>query len=300
MTGRPNTLITPAVTDVTNTLFEQLMSVMGLKHPSWVTRSLFHILHTPIHRMSSLLVELDSNIPQIGWNSSVRQFLDHLVGRLELYGEENIPTQGPLMVVCNHPAALDVVILSAAIQRDDLKIMASDIPVVQMFPYISEHTIPVPYNIPMRLQTVRSTIRHLERSGAILIFPRGNVEPDPAVSPGAEQSLAGWSPSIELFLRRVPATTTVVAIASGMLSAGWYKNPLVQVWKKYEQRQKVAEIFQIAAQLLTGKTPAATPRVSFSAPLTVADLGGENAPEGALVAGVIEQTRSLLSKAPQI
>ena len=93
------------------------------------------------------------------------------------------------MVVCNHPAAYDAAILGACIQRDDLKMMASDIPLIQMLPNVAEHMIPVPYDIPARLQTVRSTIRHLQNGGAVLVFPRGDVEPDPAISPGAEQSL---------------------------------------------------------------------------------------------------------------
>jgi len=298
MTGDLETPRTPAVNDVIEALFSQLMSVMGMKHPNWVTRCLFPIFLAPTRRMSNLLVELDKNIPRNGWNPAVNQFLSHLISQIELYGEENIPTQGSLMVVCNHPAALDVVILTAAIKRNDLKIIASDIPIVQMLPHIADHTIPVPYNIPMRLHTVRSAIRHLHMDGSILIFPRGNVEPDPAVSPAAEKSLAGWSPSVELFLRQVPKTMTVVAIASGMLSAGWYRNPLVRIWKKYEQRQKVAEIFQIASQLLTGKTPAATPRVSFSSPLAITDLGGENAPGGALLTGLIAEARGLLTQPP--
>ena len=143
-------------------------------------------------------------------------------------------------------------------------------------------------------------MRHLENGGAIFLFPRGNVEPDPAVSPGAAESLAGWSSSIELFLRRVPNTQTVVAIASGMLSAGWYKNPLINLWTKYEQRQKVAEIFQIAAQLWTGRTPAVTPTVSFSMPFNISDLGGEGSLEGELLASLIAQARRMLLTQPHV
>jgi hypothetical protein len=296
----PKASITPEIKDVTDALFSQLMSVMGLKHPNWVTRCLYPIFFFPTQRMSRLLVDLDRNIAENGWNLAVIQFQHHFVTSVHLHGEGTIPKNGPLMVVCNHPASYDVVILAACIQRDDLKILASDIPIVQMLPNIAKHSIPVPYNIPDRLQTVRSAIQHLNNNGAILLFPRGNVEPDPVVSPGAEQSLSGWSPSIELFLRRVPQTISVVAIASGVLSGKWFNNPLIKRWKKYEQRQKVAEIFQIASQLLTGVKPVATPTVSFSSALTISDLGGWKTSDGTLLASLTTQARSLLSNHPHI
>ena len=78
------------------------------------------------------------------------------------------------------------------------------------------------------------------------------------------------------------------------------KNPLINLWKKYEQRQKVAEIFQVSYQLLTGKKPNAKPMVSFSAPLSISDLGGEDAPEGVLLASLIEQARRLLLQHPHV
>jgi hypothetical protein len=291
---------TPEIKVITDALFSQLMSVMGLKHPNIVTRCLYPIFRSPAQRMSSLLVELDRNTAQNGWSSAVNQFTSKLVSEIHLIGEDAIPIQKPLMVVSNHPAAYDVAILAASIHRDDLKIIASDIPIIQLLPNIAAHIIPVPYHIPSRLQTVRSAIQHLKNAGAILIFPRGNVEPDPDVSPGAEQSLSSWSPSIELFLRRVPQTISVVAIARGMLSGKWFKNPVINLWKKYEQRQKVAEIFQIASQLITGKRPTVTPMISFSTPLAISDLGGEEAPDGALLAGLTQQARQLLIDHPLI
>jgi hypothetical protein len=298
MTITQTRLTTPELKEVTVILFSQLVQVMGFSHPNWLTRLLYLFLKSPAQRMSSMLVELDHNIPRYGWNAAVKKFTSRLVNNVHLQGVENIPSQGPLMVICNHPAAYDVAILAAAIPREDLKILASDIPIVQIFPYISQHIIPVPYHIPSRFQTVRSTIHHLKNDGAIFLFPRGNVEPDPCVSPGAIQSLSGWSPSVELFLRKVPQTCTVVAIASGMLSGRWFKNPLVKLWKKYEQRQKVAEIFQIASQLLTGKPTNVTPMVSFSSPLSLAELGGERSPQGTLIASLTAQASDLLSTHP--
>ncbi len=291
---------TPEVEVFTDALFAQILVVMGIKRPNWISRLVFLILNAPVKRMSRLLVELDRNTVQYGWSSAIKTLLDNFISEVDLVGEEKIPRQSPLMVVCNHPAAYDAAILGACIQRDDLKMMASDIQIIQMLPNVAEHMIPVPYNIPARLQTVRSTIRHLQNGGAVLVFPRGDVEPDPAISPGAEASLAGWSASIELFLRRVPQTQSVVAIASGILSPRWYKNPLINLWKKYEQRQKMAEIFQVSYQLLTGKKSSGKPLVSFSAPLSIDDLGGEDAPEGALLASLTDQARNLLLQHPHV
>ena len=291
---------TPSIEETNEALFSQLMDVMGFQHPNLVTRSLKPIFHTPIQRMSRLLVELNLNIARDGWNPAVNHFTNQLVSTTVLHGEKTIPAQGPLMVICNHPAAYDVAILAAAIPRNDLKILTSDIPIIQMFTEIADHCIPVYYDIARRIQTIRSAISHLEHDGAILLFPRGNVEPDPQVSPGADLSLEGWSASIELFLRQVPKTLTVVAMASGMLSKGWFKNPIIKGWRNYEQRQKVAEIFQIASQLLLGKTPHATPVVRFASPRSISELGGVNSQKGALLDSLKAQARSLLSEHPSI
>jgi hypothetical protein len=291
---------TPNVDVITEVLFNQLLNVMGMKRPNLFSKILFSILSKPAKRMSAMLVELDRNIAEKGFNQAMIQFKDNFVTSVDLRGAENVPEQGPLLLICNHPAAYDVIIVAACIHRDDLKALASDIDLIQKLPNIANHIIPVPYQISSRLQTVRASINHLKSGGALLIFPRGDVEPDPTISPGAEQSLNGWSPSLELFLRKVPQSISTVAIASGILSKRWFKNPLIRLWKKYEQRQKVAEIFQIAAQLITGKMPKSTPIVSFSAPLSIDQLGGEAAPEGTLLAAIVEQARALLADHPHL
>jgi hypothetical protein len=297
VTDSPSTP-TPDVKVFSEALYKQVMSLMGVKHPSISSRCLSLIFKYPIHRLSKLLVEVDRSTAERGWSTATQEIMDKFISNVQLQGEDNIPNSGPLLVVANHPAAYDFVILSAVLKRDDLKILASDVPIVKMLPNIAEHFIPVPYDIPSRLQTVRNTLKQLNQGGAILIFPRGNVEPDPAVSPGAEEYLEGWSSSIELFLRRVPETISIVAVASGILSAKWYNNPIIKRWKKFEQRQKVAEIFQVATQLLSGRKPKIAPKFTFSEPLTVRELGGVESAEGTLLAGLTNQAKNLLLQHP--
>ncbi len=289
---------TPDVETVSTAIYAQVMSVMGLHHPGFATRCLGLIFSYPVNFLSKILVEVDEDIIKEGWSAAIKRQIDRYVGEVELVGATTIPPDGPLLVYSNHPAALDFVIISAAMRRDDVKIVASDVPIVQLLSNISEHFIPVSYNIPARLETVRATIRHLKNDGAILIFPRGNIEPDPAVSPGAERYMARWSPSIELFLRQVPHAQVVATIATGMLSEKWYKNPLIQLWKKYEQRQKVAEVFQIAFQVITRRKPRLNPKITFSEPMSIADLGGLEAPEGCLLKNMVARCKVLLRQDP--
>jgi hypothetical protein len=91
-------------------------------------------------------------------------------------------------------------------------------------------------------------------------------------------------------VRQAPQTKVVVAIVSGVLSPHWFKLPIVRMWKKPEQRQKIAEIFQVVQQLLWEDSLKFTPKVSFSPPVTLGDLTPAN-----LHQSILQQARLLLA-----
>jgi hypothetical protein len=115
-------------------------------------------------------------------------------------------------------------------------------------------------------------LRHLEGGGSLMLFPSGNIDPDPAVLPGAAEALLNWSPSVDLILRRMPEVQVLVTIVSGVISPRWLHHPLVRRRSVARERQKVAEFLQTMQQLVLGKTLSFTPRVTFSSPVTAADL----------------------------
>ncbi len=90
-------------------------------------------------------------------------------------------------MVSNHPAAYDVIILAASLPRDDLKIISSPVSVANYLPAVRPHFIFISEDAHKRMGTVRAALRHLREGGALLIFPRGDAEPDPAVTPGARR-----------------------------------------------------------------------------------------------------------------
>ena len=141
-------------------------------------------------------------------------------------GLEQIPADGPLLIVSNHPGAYDSAVLCSCIPRPDLKIIVSDVPFYRAFPNISRQMIFVPADPPGRMLALRSAVEHLQDGGAILQFGTGKIDPDPEVQPGAESALADWLPSIELMLRKAPLTKLVLAIASGVVQRRFVDHPL--------------------------------------------------------------------------
>jgi hypothetical protein len=114
------------------------------------------------------------------------------------------------------------------------------------------------------MQAVREIIRHLKNDGAVLIFPRGSIEPDPAWMPHPESEFDHWSRSLEIFLKQVPHTQVLVTIVSGVISKAAMDHPVTWFRKTRPDRQRLAFMYQFIRQTITGKEVfGLTPRVTF-------------------------------------
>jgi hypothetical protein len=276
----------------------EILGVLGLKGKVWARSVMEPLTRPPASRMARLLAELDQNVAEYGWQGGAQRFMTHLVQKAQVSGAESLPRQGPLMVVSNHPAAYDVIILAASLPRDDLKIISSPVSVVTCLPAVAPHFIFISEDTHERMGTVRAALRHLREGGALLIFPRGDAEPDPAVSPGALESLEHWYSSIDLFLHKAPQTQTVISVVTGVLARRWFRSPLLRLWKRPEQRQKIAEILQVVQQLVWHKDLELTPRIALSPPLTVEALTqGAEQPESYLQAITARARQMLVEQA---
>jgi hypothetical protein len=283
--------------EVSFAIVTEFMRVLTLRDNPWARSMVATIFRLPVRRMAEKLIGLDENVAAHGWSAAMGLFLQDFVADYRVRGLENVPPSGPLLVICNHPGSYDMPILSTVMGRDDLKVIASDISIVRLLPSIREHFIFISRDVHQSMLTVRTTIRHLKSGGSVLIFPRGEVEPDQDISPGALPDFERWSLSPELFLRKVPQTQILAVFAKGVLSPRWINHPIVRMWKKPARRQKVAEVLQVAQQLAGQKKFSLTPSLTFSSPQTVDDLGTISAPEGDLLKAMIQQVK-LLTGAP--
>ncbi|HMK08231.1 MAG TPA: 1-acyl-sn-glycerol-3-phosphate acyltransferase, partial [Anaerolineales bacterium] len=163
-----------------------------------------------------------------------------------------VPSSGPLLVTSNHPGGIDCLALAAGLGRSDLKIVASGMPFLRNLPEVARHLILVSrVGAHARMSALRESIRHLEEGGAVLIFPRGTVEPDPAFFPEAESSIEKWSPSVRILLDSVPSLKWMVAVVSGVVSDRALEHPLARRKRELTERQLLAELYQIARQVMS-------------------------------------------------
>jgi hypothetical protein len=252
--------------DLTRFIIDEI--IIALKQPphGFARKLIGPLLKLPARRFAVLMAEVDRRVALNGLVAAAQWLLTQIVTGLDARGAENIPRSGPLIIASNHPGAYDSVALIACSGRDDLKIIASDVSFTRSLIATSPHLIcvnPDDRGAPDRMVAIRSSIRHLQAGGALLIYPTGIVDPDPDIAPGLEESIGTWSGSLEIFLRRAPQTGVVPAIVSNVLSRRYVNNPLVRIPKTAWEKRKLAEMIQVIRQMIANRPIDLTPRVTF-------------------------------------
>jgi len=255
----------PTLESLTRLALDEICGVFGLP-PEAHWRGLIETLfHRTARSFASYSAAFDQKVAQWGLDGAASWAVPLFASDVEVDGAESIPESGPLLVAANHPGSVDVLAITSHIRRRDLKVVASGLGFLRHLPALSRHLIYVPRDDTQgRMGVVRSVIHHLADGGAVLIFPGGNIEPDPAVLPGAPDAVDAWSYSLDVVLRRVPQAQVVLSIVSGVLSRGALRNPLSPFLRSMRDRQKVAEIIQIGAQMLLRTPLGVEPRLTFT------------------------------------
>ena len=241
----------------------------------------------PARRLARQFATYDEIVGESGLAAGGDWALERMARSVEVEGQENVVPEGPLLLVANHPGLADAIALFAATRRRDLRVIAAERPFLEALPNTSRYLIPVSEASPGRSGAVRAAARHMRGGGAILTFPGGRIEPDPAVLPGASGALERWSGSLDLFARLVGDLTVVPAVVSGVLSPAALRNPLTLVRRQQKDREWLAATIQ----MLTPALRNVTTRVSFGRPVRAKDLPDESVREA-----VLEEVRRLIDR----
>lgn len=282
-------------TTLSRSLLYEIVGAFGFPRHSlhWLFRPIFQ----PItDRLAGIGVNFDRLVREEGFPKAAEWALTHWCTRVTARGTENIPAEGPLLVVSNHPGTYDSIIVASRLGRRDIRYISGDIPFLKLMPAAHRHFFFVPRDDPHdRMIAARGALRHLQGSGALLLFGAGHIDSDPAVYPDAAEHIEQWFASIELFLRRVPGVQVLLAIISGVVSPKWARSPLTWLRRGGVDKRRLAEFGQVSTQLLFPGRLMFSPRVTFAPPVTAEELR-EEAPDERLLPAVIARGQALLAE----
>jgi hypothetical protein len=199
-----------------------------------------------------------------------------------------------LLVVSNHPGLTDTVALFASLPRKDLSIVATDRPFLRAISETSKHIIYLKSQSDFQITALREVVRRLSEGGAVLLFPAGRIEPDPAIAPDASASLEGWSKSLGLIVKLAKDVRVLPAIVSGVSSPTAQRHPLTRLRRARKDREKIGAVLQI----VLARYRSVDVRIAFGKPLGMAELlaGGEGAE--AITRVIIRSSRRLIEMPP--
>jgi hypothetical protein len=267
---------------LTELCVEDLICAFGLGGTSHGRALVESISRIPARRLARQILTYDRIVGESGLGTGGAWALKRLSRNTSFEGQKNVPRGGPLLLVSNHPGLADAVALFAATPRDDLRVISADRPFLEALPNTSRHLLTVAETSAGRLGVVRAATRHLRGGGAVLTFPGGRIEPDPAILPGAVEALDRWSSSGDLFARLVPGLVVVPVVVSGVISPSALRNPLIHLRRRRRDREWLAATLQVLVPALRNVDA----RVEFGSPI--------HAESGAVGDAVIEETRRLM------
>jgi hypothetical protein len=270
-------------------IIDEVCYALGIGRSGAMRRLLGPFIRRPAARLGRIAARADEEAGRSGLSGGSRRILPDFNLTVSARGSELIPAAGPLLIVSNHPGALDSIAILSCLPRKDVSVLISDVPFTRTLPSAARHFIFVPLRPGGRGPALRSSIGHLRKGGALLLFAHGDVEPDPEVSQSADTPFQDWSRSIDLMLRAVPECRLQVAIVSGVLVRRFLNSPLSKIRRSPARRQKLAEALQLCRQAISPRSVRTHVHVSFARPVAGKEMGG-----GELMPAVIGIARELL------
>jgi 1-acyl-sn-glycerol-3-phosphate acyltransferase len=281
-----------AVETLTAINIQEMLEAAGLENVRRGRALLEQICMLAAKRFARQVASFDEMVGTDGLRESSLCFIENHIRRLEVAGREHIPAEGPLLIVSNHPGLSDSVALLASLPRTDLRIVVAERPFLQALNHTSRHLI---YLRSAEInRNLRKITNHLRSGGAVLIFPGGQIEPDPATMTGAIESLQSWSRSIGLIIRLVNEIRVVPAIVSGVVCPAAQHHPLTRIRKRLKDRER----FGALLQTLVPAYKNVNVRVAFGPPLSHITLQACESDTAAITETVIRHARRLLEAPP--
>jgi len=96
--------------------------------------------------------------------------------RLKVTGQENIPQDGPFIIVANHSSLLDPVILGVSVRPKVIFIAAAYLFKIHWLGYLLRKANSIPVQGESDISSLKRALKILQKGGVLGIFPEGGVD----------------------------------------------------------------------------------------------------------------------------
>lgn len=259
--------------------------------PASMLRKLFA---ASAQKFAKQILEFDNAVGESNLAEASRRIMRKLyVHDVRAHGLEHIPQNEPALFLSNHPGMADTISLFASINRPDLKIIALHRPFLETLANTTKQLFFIDDDPSKRMNAVRQVSNHLRNGGSVLTFPAGEIEPDPAVYPGALESLNTWTDSAGVFIRFALQTKIIPVLVSGALWDKTAHHWLPRLKRTRLEREKLAAALQLLALIVRNARPNVV-HVQFAKPITVDEIGSTDAQT--IHQGVLRRMRGLIEQ----
>lgn len=277
---------------LTQVNLDDLVSSFGWQKDPFLAATLRRAFINPARKFAKQMMDFDRAVGHWGLAEASRQVLQKLYVRdVCVHGQENIPVNGPVLFLSNHPGMTDTLSLFASINRMDLKVIALHRPFLASLLNVTRQLFFIDDDPTKRMRTVRQVSAHLREGGSVLTFPAGEIEPDPDVYTGAMDALNHWTNSASVFLRFARDTKIVPVLVSGVIWEKTARHWITRLKRTRFEREKLAAALQLLALIIRGARPN-TVHVQFARPVTLGEVGSLDA--WAIHSVVLERMEELI------
>jgi len=99
-----------------------------------------------------------------------------LLFRLKVTGQENIPQDGPFIIVANHSSLLDPVILGVSVRPKIIFVAASYLFEIRWLGYLLRKANSIPVQRENDIKAIKQALKILQQGGVLGIFPEGGID----------------------------------------------------------------------------------------------------------------------------
>jgi len=99
-----------------------------------------------------------------------------LLFRLKVTGQENIPQDGPFIIVANHSSLLDPVILGVSVRPKVIFVAAAYLFKIGWLGYLLRKANSIPVQGENDISSLKRALKILQKGGVLGIFPEGGVD----------------------------------------------------------------------------------------------------------------------------